>query len=371
MMMNKLLTGLLVLFVVANCATAAWYDGAWAYRQKITIDGGQVSGTLTNFPLLLTEGCIEADVWSGAQTNGNDIVFTQSDGVTKLSHELERYSTNDQTVVAWVQIPELSSVTGTELWMYYGNAGAANQEDAGDVWADYASVWHLGEAVENEVADVNLRHLDSTANAHHAVQYNNDDIAGKIGIGQDFEGPGEAIYAEDNLLPSNSHFTVSWWHKCDPAMIGDGDTETFIKWGDSPDWLVQSVLLADNSDRHHVYHADPVEDYTYVGNGVQTSNVWYYTVVMYDGTDVISGRNGGAFAVYGNWNPLREVPSWGPFWMGSTGEALDGIMDEVRVCGSARSAGWVTTEYNNQSSPSTFAFAVESGPLVGTVISIR
>jgi hypothetical protein len=360
MMMKTLLTGLLVLFVAVNCATAAWYDGAWAYRQKITIDGSQVSGTLTNFPLLLTEACIEADVWSRAQTNGNDIVFTQSDGVTKLSHELERYNTNDQTVVAWVQIPELSSVTGTELWMYYGNAGAANQEDAGDVWADYAGVWHLGEAVENGVTAVKLNHLDSTANAHHGSHWNNDDIAGKIGIGQDFEGPGEMIYVEDNLLPSNSHFTVSWWHKSDPAMIDDGNGEVFIRWGDGASKMLESVLLADDSDRHTVWLYD--NDYTWVENPpVQTSNVWYYTVIMYDGTDVITGRNGslgGGSAIATNWNP-RIYDANGPFEISknSAGNNVDGIMDEVRVCSSARSADWVTTEYNNQSSPSTFAFS--------------
>jgi hypothetical protein len=33
---------------------------------------------------------------------------------------------------------------------------------------------------------------------------------------------------------------------------------------------------------------------------------------------------------------------------------FNGSIEEVHISNSARSAGWITTEYNNQSSPSTF-----------------
>jgi hypothetical protein len=35
-------------------------------------------------------------------------------------------------------------------------------------------------------------------------------------------------------------------------------------------------------------------------------------------------------------------------------EYYDGLLDEVRISTTVRSADWVATEYNNQSSPSTF-----------------
>ena len=35
-------------------------------------------------------------------------------------------------------------------------------------------------------------------------------------------------------------------------------------------------------------------------------------------------------------------------------QSFDGLIDEVRVSNAARSADWIQTEYNNQSSPSTF-----------------
>jgi hypothetical protein len=36
------------------------------------------------------------------------------------------------------------------------------------------------------------------------------------------------------------------------------------------------------------------------------------------------------------------------------GDSLSGILDEIRISNTARSADWITTEYNNQSATSTF-----------------
>jgi hypothetical protein len=47
------------------------------------------------------------------------------------------------------------------------------------------------------------------------------------------------------------------------------------------------------------------------------------------------------------------------FWLGTDpanpSYSFAGLMDEVRFSNTNRSAGWVATEYANQSSPSTFA----------------
>jgi hypothetical protein len=38
----------------------------------------------------------------------------------------------------------------------------------------------------------------------------------------------------------------------------------------------------------------------------------------------------------------------------NSGNYFNGIIDETRVSMTARSAGWIQTEYNNQNSPDTF-----------------
>lgn len=69
-------------------AAADWYGDGWQYRKEITIDSSQVGSDLTNFPLLV-DLTGDADVTANAAVNNyRDVLFTDSDGLTKLEHEL-------------------------------------------------------------------------------------------------------------------------------------------------------------------------------------------------------------------------------------------------------------------------------------------
>ncbi len=127
---------------------ASWYDASWAYRKPITIDHARVSGgtDLTDFPVLIDLSA-DADLAAGAQANGNDILFTSADGTTKLSHEIETYTSATGALVAWVKVPSLWAHVDTTLYMYYGNSGAFNQQNATGVWdAKTGAVYHLGQS---------------------------------------------------------------------------------------------------------------------------------------------------------------------------------------------------------------------------------
>jgi hypothetical protein len=62
-----------------------------------------------------------------AQSSGNDILFTASDGVGKLNHQIESYTASTGRLIAWVQIPTLSTTADTVIYIYYGNTSASNQ----------------------------------------------------------------------------------------------------------------------------------------------------------------------------------------------------------------------------------------------------
>lgn len=113
-------------------SAAEWFRG-WEYRQQITVYSNQVSGTevFTNFPVLITGGSVQSDLWRQAQAGGGDLVFTASDGVTKLAHEVERYDAGSSQLCAWVQVPRLSSASNTILYLYYGRPGVTNVQNAG------------------------------------------------------------------------------------------------------------------------------------------------------------------------------------------------------------------------------------------------
>ena len=112
----------------------SYYNASWDYRKTVTIDNTKVSGSgsHTNFPILVS--ITDTNLKDNAQSDGDDILFTSSDGHTKLSHEIESYNSSTGALVAWVKVPTLSTSADTVLYMYYGNSGATNQQDATGVW---------------------------------------------------------------------------------------------------------------------------------------------------------------------------------------------------------------------------------------------
>ncbi len=120
------LIGALFLFNIGSVAAEAWYDTNWLYRQKITILPSLADSDQTNFPYMVKITDSANSVFANALTNGDDILFTQSDGTTKLDHEIEIFETSggSEELVIWVRIPFLSSSVNTEIYMYYGTAGA-------------------------------------------------------------------------------------------------------------------------------------------------------------------------------------------------------------------------------------------------------
>src|SRR3990167_6883611 len=118
--------------------SVAWYSPDWTHRQKITVNHELVGGSVDGFPMLVK---LTGGVFEHAQEDGDDILFTAADGTTKLLHEIE--SMNGE-VVAWVQMPNLSEIEDTVLFVYYGNPTAENQQSVTNVWGNgYAGVWHL------------------------------------------------------------------------------------------------------------------------------------------------------------------------------------------------------------------------------------
>jgi hypothetical protein len=126
--------------------TPNWYNHDWNYRKKISIDHTKVDDNLTDFPVLISLSS-DPDLAARAQSNGDDLLFTSSNGTTKLSHEIESFSNGTGELVAWVKVPSLSSATDTDIYMYYGNSTCGNQENTTGVWdSNFKMVQHLNDA---------------------------------------------------------------------------------------------------------------------------------------------------------------------------------------------------------------------------------
>jgi hypothetical protein len=355
----KLLPAALVIVLILsiigpNTASAnpGWYNTNWQQRKKITIHAAGVSADLTDFPLLIYLGS-DGDLAADAQDDGDDIIFTASDEVTRLSHEIEYFDGATGNLTAWVKIPSLSSTTDTEIYMYYSNAGAANSENVTDVW------------------DVNykmVQHLEETSGTHNdSTQYNNDGTAmitppgtqnamGKIDGATELDGNDYiSLTASNSILPSNVNFTVSAWAKLDTVRAG-----TY-----APNRIFTILENATNSNFALGVSSDSkIAGFTrnggtaveFKGDTINTGQWYYFTLVKQGTTHQLylnASTSGGAV----NYTPTNQ-PSSDNAAIGqdtfSGSRFWDGIIDEVQVSDIARTPDWITTSYNNQVNPAGF-----------------
>jgi hypothetical protein len=110
---------------------STWWNSDWKYRKSITINSNKITKNLTNFPLLIKT--TDSDLASNAQSDGEDIIFTDFNGV-KLNHEIETYHSVDGNLTAWINVTNLSSTEDTILYMYYGNETCNSQQNVEGVW---------------------------------------------------------------------------------------------------------------------------------------------------------------------------------------------------------------------------------------------
>lgn len=336
-----------------------FYSASWLYRIPITIDDAKVASTQTGFPVQVD--ITNASLAAGAQADGDDILFTSVDGTTKLDHEIEIYTTATGRLTAWVEVPSLTGTGGgdTVIYMYYGNSGASNQQNATGVWdVSYQGVYHANDNAANTTVN------DSTANNYdgtNAANTSGKTVTGKIGTALTFNGSTD-VTTLPNIPAINgvASTTISLWYN--PTSLADYDNLIFktngdatqrfgMQYGGSGNVDSSAVLFLVGSGSASTFNRSP--------SGVLANGTWVHLHMVFDGTQ--SGNQNRA-KIYKNGvlqtttnndtipaltttdsaNTIRWSPS------------ADGLFDEVRVSNSARTADWISTEYNNQSATSTF-----------------
>ena len=192
--------------------------------KKLSVDSTKVSGSsaLANFPVLvsITNADLKTTTNGGQVTdaNGYDIIFTDSDGTTRLDHELESYDGTTGSLVAWVRFPTLSANVDTVFYMHYGNSSiSSSQENVPGVWdSNYKAVWHLDETPANGVAG----HDDSTGNPNDATPQgfagaagSTTNATGRIDGADEFDGNNDYLNVSDDNSLDVTYITISGWVK--------------------------------------------------------------------------------------------------------------------------------------------------------------
>jgi hypothetical protein len=342
-------------------ADANWYSSSWLYREAITIDHTKVASSTgtegyTNFPVLvtMTSTNLEYTSFTGGHmgnATGSDILFTKSDGTTKINHEIESYTSSTGNLVAWVQLPSVSTSSDTVFYMYYGDAGAANQQNVTSTWdSNYKGVWHLKETGTPQAAVV-----DSTSNA--ITSTSNSAVAttsGQVDGASSFNGSSQVInFGNKTNFDGLTALTVEAW-VYENSLTGE---QRVFDRGDSahPNRILFYKAATSNKMDLIINNSDGV-----TASSAMSTTTWTHVVATW----VANTTNGMKIYINGG-TPAQANSAQTSVGTGATllrfgqgtydnVEWWNGRIDEVRISNSVRSADWIKTEYNNQSSPSTF-----------------
>lgn len=120
-----------------------WYNPAWKFRRALTTDNALITVDETNAVVTIQINTVDdpgsASLFTEAQASSADLVFCDSDGVTSLSFDIERWDVGNEILVARIRIPLLPSGVPDTIFLYYGSDIAHYTPPEGT----YPSTWGL------------------------------------------------------------------------------------------------------------------------------------------------------------------------------------------------------------------------------------
>jgi hypothetical protein len=328
------------------------FEMGWQYRKKITIDHTKVDGNLENFPVLIS--LTDPDLSDKAQNDGDDILFMDGPGVAnRLYHEIEYYEDSNGELVAWVNIPSLSSNEDTILYLYYGNPSCSSQQFPDEVWdSDYIHVWHLGD------------NLKDSAGSDNGNNHGTSKAYGKIGEARDFERDDhDFIDFGDMAQPGDGSLTTMTWEAwIKPESIDTVLTTKYNTQGtDYNSYFIS--FLKDGEFRICAYSAVGINTNGFTDDSYSVVGEWIYLT----GTFNLGGTNKLNIFIDGNEVPITQTSNsanvmknipvtddLGRYRPEAGTKYADGVFDEVRWSKTVRSDDWIITSYKTMNDPSSF-----------------
>jgi biopolymer transport protein ExbB len=355
---------------------------AYTYTRSITVTStaSVASGTNANFPMLVSSTLA---TWESSSTAGGaghiqnlvtapnggqapaDLIFATSTACSALNFEVEQYVSSTGAMIAWVNVPSVS--TGTVIYACYGDATVTtDQSHPSSTWnSNYAEVFHL------PTRGTVLNASDSTAFANNGV------ITGvKATTTGEIDGAGIwGASTTDKIVTGLQTATTTRTYEIWSYKTGDGGGalgRMFEKRG----------LAAAQSELLFFTGGDYEYDRVWSGGidqwdiAAPSANAWHSIAVTYDSSNASNSAimyvDGAAQSLVTNITfagTLVNNPSGYTIGNRQSDNARNwaGSLDEFRVVNAIMTPSWILTEYNNQSSPSTFyAIGAETGGSVAS-----
>lgn len=325
---------------------------AFKYYTPLTVTSNSslLPSTQTNFQLLLkyTDARLKSVANSGHVESGSgfDIRPYSGDGATALDFELVSYTASTGAVQMWVNVPSLS--LGLGLVLKYGDTTLTSDgSNKTNVWKNngYICVYHHEQATAANAPD-------SSGNGNTATVASGSPTSAAGQIDNGISVNGDWYTTPQSAFGTNSALTWQGWFK--PAAL-----QTSITAFGKEDNASNTDFTIRQPASVNAWAVDCWSGGVrgnVPGTTAISTGTWYFVVGTYDGANVrlyVNGAaEGTAAALTGNvQNTVAATINMG---VNPSIAGWDGTFDEIHLANVARSANWITAEYNNQLNPTTF-----------------
>ena len=371
------LTGIGLLSGVFAAFGATIDPSNYNYMMPFTPKAGKVTGTLSNFPLLVRLSAARHQNFNPADCGekGANLRFALEDG-TVLAHEIDTWNADGESLV-WVNVPELTDKT--KIIAYWGvrNPTLAPTVNPADTWPDFVAVYHLGEG--GTIA------YDSSGNGYTADLSDgtvslgsSPKVGGCANVSGSFQTSAPALATGDKPLADWSKFTISAWIAIDAGNADGSDKEFVVIARTMPGWnTMNGGFNCRYFDKSSSVKGKPLFALVRNSSGPDTNLAldnwcttldsasagnWRYLTCTVDGSLGTHYVNASSKATHTFNGGIAAPTVQTPLQFGV--EKVDGFaarMDELRIRNGAASAAWIAADYAQQNSSSFLDYGLVGG----------
>jgi hypothetical protein len=354
---------LVALFAALPCLRIATADPDWlsGYNNRVilSIDQGDITSDLTNFPVLVylskASGVSSSDVsfvfdHLASDANRKKIAVAVGDDQTECYVEIEKWDDANEEAWLWVKVPEISSSGSTTLCLYFDRRRQANTAHVGDPNSTAAEkVWDASfRYVSHMQDDPDSSHTrDSTSYDHDGTKAGPGEPAlttsGTTGAAQAFDGGNDEINSSGSIgVIFNNARSVSAWVKSDR----NAPLENYLMgWGSGFANALFAILMyndgrwgVDGFGGLNAWHSEhiPTTDWSHIFVTYDGSQVEFYLNNVRSGTGWAH-----SFSTIDSPVKIGNIITW-------NGSRWDGVIDELRISNVARSPAWIQAAYGSQ-----------------------
>ena len=331
--------------------------GDYSCSFAVKFSGYRCASTLTNFPVLvrLSKTLNDFD-YSKCAANGADLRFCDPATGELLPHEIDTWNATGTSLV-WVKVKSLSRTTVVRACYGYKGEGEPPAVSVSDVWdSDYVGVWHLGEAAAP------LKESTSVSTAFDTPigtpRYAQDGaIGGAVNVMD-----GCLTAPDDPDLDGFADITIELWSKKleNSNSNNRGLLSKRAAWDRDVAYMVYDYPAVNEADRGRGFgvctNGNGVGGATAYGtkSDYPALNIWAYQAYSRTAGVSFDMWNAGTKVLHNTWlNGLGTEPiynSSAPLALGANaaggGDRFPGLLDELRISKSVRSADWIKTSYD-------------------------